>query len=142
MMTERISEAVWKGSLKDGKGSVKLGSGAYEGPYTFASRFESGTGTNPEELIGAAHAGCYSMALSGALDKEGFKAEHIHTVAKVKLEVIDGKAAITHIHLDTEAKIPGISEEQFAQVAEDVKLTCPVSVALSQVPMSLTARLL
>lgn len=141
-MTERISEAVWKGSLKDGKGSVKLGSGAYEGPYTFASRFESGAGTNPEELIGAAHAGCYSMAMSGTLDKEGFKAEHIHTVAKVKLEVIDGKAVITHIHLDTEAKIPGISEEQFAQVAEDVKLTCPVSIALSQVPMSLTARLL
>ena len=141
-MTERISEAVWKGSLKDGKGSVKLGSGAYEGPYSFSSRFESGTGTNPEELIGAAHAGCYSMAMSGALDKEGFKAEHIHTVAKVKLEIIEGKATISHIHLDTEASIPGISAEKFAQIAEDVKLNCPVSVALSHVPMSLSAKLL
>lgn len=141
-MTERVSEAVWNGSLKDGKGSVKLGSGAFEGSFSFASRFESGAGTNPEELIGAAHAGCYSMAMSGALDKEGFKAEHIHTVAKVKLEMIEGKATITHIHLDTEANIPGISAEKFAEIAEDVKLTCPVSVALSHVPMSLTARLL
>ena len=141
-MTERVSEAVWKGSLKDGKGTMKLGSGTYEGPYSFASRFESGAGTNPEELIGAAHAGCYSMAMSATLDKEGFKAEHIHTAAKVRLEVIEGKATITHIHLDTEASIPGISAEKFAQIAEDVKLNCPVSVALSRVPMSLTARLL
>ena len=141
-MTERVSEAVWKGSLKDGKGSVKLSSGAFEGPYTFASRFESGAGTNPEELIGAAHAGCYSMAMSGALDKEGFKAEHIHTVAKVRQEMIEGKATITHIHLDTEANIPDISAEKFAQIAEDVKLTCPVSVALSHVPMTLKATLL
>ena len=120
-MTERFAEAVWKGSLKDGKGSMKLGSGAYEGKYSFSSRFENGTGTNPEELLGAAHAGCYSMALSAALDKEGFLADNIHTSAKVKLEVIDGKATITQIHLTSEAKIPGISEAKFQELAQDTK---------------------
>ncbi len=141
-MTERFAEAVWKGSLKEGKGSMKLGSGAFEGAYSFSSRFENGTGTNPEELLGAAYAGCYSMALSGALDKEGFKAENIHTSSKTRLEIINGKATITNFQLDVEARVPGISKEKFQQLAEETKSGCPVSVALSNVPATLKATLL
>lgn len=141
-MTERFAEAVWKGSLKDGKGSMKLGSGAFEGAYSFSSRFENGTGTNPEELLGAAYAGCYSMALSGALDKAGFKAENIQTSSKTRLEIIDGKATITNFHLDVEARVPGIPLEKFQQLAEEIKSGCPVSVALSNVPATLKATLL
>jgi lipoyl-dependent peroxiredoxin len=141
-MPTRKAEAVWDGSLKEGNGKMKFGSGAYEGAYTWSSRFEDGKGTNPEELLGAAHAGCYSMALSSNIGKAGFAAEHIHTTAHVTIENVEGKNRITKIHLETEATVPGISNEQFQQIAASVKEGCPVSVALSNVPMTLTARLL
>jgi osmotically inducible protein OsmC len=141
-MAVRKSEAVWQGTLKEGKGTMKLGSGAYEGAYSFASRFEEATGTNPEELIGAAHAGCYSMAFSGDLTKAGFNPEMIHTVATVSLGKIDGKSRITGIHLVTEVKVKEIKEEAFQRMAEEAKLGCPVSVALSNVPMTLDAKLI
>ena len=141
-MALRTSEAVWEGSLKEGKGRMKLGSGAYEGAFTWSSRFENGQGTNPEELLGAAHAGCYSMALSSGLGKAGFTPVHIKTSAQVTLEQIEGKSRITKIQLVTEAKVPGINNEQFQQIAEATKQGCPVSVALSNVPTTLMARLL
>ena len=141
-MPVRNAEAVWDGSLKEGNGKMKFGSGAFEGSYTWSSRFENGKGTNPEELLGAAHAGCYSMALSSNLGKAGFTPQHIHTRAQVTIEQVEGKNRITKIHLNTEATVPGISNEQFQQIAESVKQTCPVSMALSSVPTTLTARLL
>jgi osmotically inducible protein OsmC len=142
MMAVRKSEAVWKGTLKEGGGTMRLGSGAYQGAYSFLSRFEEGSGTNPEELIAAAHAGCFSMAFSGNLTKAGFIPEQIHTVASVSLGVIDGKAQITGIHLACEAKVDGVSEAAFQEMAEAAKSGCPVSIALSNVPMTLDAKLL
>jgi osmotically inducible protein OsmC len=141
-MAVRNSEAVWDGSLKEGNGKVKLGSGAFEGSYTWASRFESEKGTNPEELLGAAHAGCFSMSLSSNLGKAGFTPEHIHTTVQVTIEQVEGKNRITKIHIETEAAVPRIKDEQFQEIAEFVRLNCPVSVALSSVPITLTARLL
>ena len=140
-MSVRKSEAVWQGTLKEGAGTMRLGSGAYQGAYSFSSRFEEGTGTNPEELIGAAHAGCFSMAFSGNLTKAGFTPEQIHTVASVTLGTVDGKARITGIHLECEAKVAGVSAEAFQEMAEAAKAGCPVSVALSNVPMTLNAKL-
>ena len=141
-MAVRKSEAEWQGTLKEGKGTMKLGSGAYEGAYSFASRFEEGTGTNPEELIGAAHAGCFSMAFSGNLTKAGHNPENIFTVATVTLGTIDGNARITGIHLDCEVKVSGIDEDAFQEMAEATKTSCPVSVALSNVPKTLEAKLI
>jgi osmotically inducible protein OsmC len=132
------SSAVWKGSLADGSGTMKLGKGGYEGPFTKASRFENGAGTNPEELIGAAHAGCFSMFLSALLSKSGFPPAEIRTSARVHLG--DGPA-ITLIELETEATVPGCDEAVFMEHAERAKTGCPVSKALSAVPMKLTARL-
>jgi lipoyl-dependent peroxiredoxin len=140
-MAVRNANAVWEGNLKDGKGVMTLGSGAYKGAYTWSSRFENGAGTNPEELIAAAHAGCYSMALSSNLGKAGFNPVEIQTRAEVKLELVDGKNRITHIRLVTEAKVPGIDNAKFQEIAEAVKQGCPVSVALSSVPMDLEAKL-
>jgi osmotically inducible protein OsmC len=108
-MAVRNASAVWEGSLKEGKGNMKLGSGAFEGKYSYSSRFEEGPGTNPEELIGAAHAGCFSMALSADLGKAGYTPERIETQAKVTLGKVDNKSRITEIHLDSQAKVPGIS---------------------------------
>ena len=139
-MATRNAEAVWTGSLKEGKGTMKFGS--FEGAYTWSSRFEDGQGTNPEELLGAAHAGCFSMALSSNLGKNGFAPKQIHTQAQVTLEVIDGKSRITKIHLTTEAVVPEIGEEKFQEIAAAVKEACPVSVALASTPITLTARLL
>jgi osmotically inducible protein OsmC len=139
-MAVRNSDAIWDGALKDGKGSMRPGSTGFEGAYTWSSRFENGKGTNPEELLGAAHAGCYSMALSSNLGKAGFVPQHIHTTAQVTIELVEGQHRITHIHLQTEAKVPTISDERFQEIAEAVKQGCPVSVALSNVPISLTAR--
>ena len=139
-MATRNAEAVWSGSLKEGKGTMKFG--MFEGAYSWSSRFENGQGTNPEELLGAAHAGCYSMALSSNLGKNGFTPKQIHTSAQVTLEVIDGKSRITKIHLTTEASVPGIGEEQFQQIAAAVKEGCPVSAALASTPITLTAKLL
>lgn len=140
-MPERSGSAVWEGTLKEGKGSMKLGSGAYEGPFSFSSRFEEGGGTNPEELIGAAEAGCYSMALSANLEKAGFKAERIRTAAKVNLRFVDGGPKIINIEVETEASVPGISEEQFQEQAEKTKKTCVVSVALAGTEIKLQAKL-
>src|SRR4029434_2191581 len=107
-MPARIGSAVWEGTLKEGKGTMKLGSGAFEGPYSFQSRFESGAGTNPEELIGAAHAGCFSMALSAGLTRAKLTPRRIHTTARVHLENVDGSFRITRIELDTEGDVPGL----------------------------------
>jgi osmotically inducible protein OsmC len=127
-MAVRMSSAEWKGTLKDGAGTMKLGSGAYEGPYTFASRFESGKGTNPEELLGAAHAGCFSMFLSSLLSGAGFKPTHIATTATVHL---DAGPTITLIELQTRAEVPGLTEADLQKHAEAAKKGCPVSKALT-----------
>jgi len=140
-MAVRTSEAEWKGNLREGQGTMKLGSGAYEGSYSFASRFESGKGTNPEELIAAAHAGCYSMALSAGLSKAGFTPTSVHTTAKVHLEPVEGGFGITRIELLTEARIPGINNDTFQQQAEGAKKGCPVSKALAGTQISLDAKL-
>src|SRR2546421_11538779 len=140
-MATRNGSAVWEGTLKGGKGTMKLGSGAYEGPYSFSSRFEEGTGTNPEELIGAAEAGCFSMALSANLEKAGHPAKRINTTATVKLEAVGGGPKITTIDLDCQAEVPGIDEAKFRETAEQTKKTCPVSVALSGTQINLDARL-
>jgi lipoyl-dependent peroxiredoxin len=140
-MATRIGSAVWEGTLKEGKGTVKLGSGAFEGPYSFSSRFENGAGTNPEELIGAAEAGCYSMALAANLGKAGHPPKRISTTANVKLEPSAGGFKITSIELDTEADVPGIDEGKFREQAELTKKTCPVSVALAGTEIKLNARL-
>ena len=140
-MPVRKAEAAWEGSLKEGKGKMKLGSGAWEGPFSFATRFEEQPGTNPEELIGAAHAGCFSMALSAGLGNAGFTPKRVATRATVTLGSIDGKSRITGIHLVCEAEVPGISAEQFSEIAEGTKTGCPVSAALAAVPISLDARL-
>ena len=141
-MAVRNADAVWEGSLKEGSGKMKFGSGAFEGAFTWSSRFENGKGTNPEELLGAAHAGCFSMSLSSNLGKAGFTPEHIHTQAQVTLESVEGKTRITRIQLETEAKVTGISDDQFQQIADVAKKGCPVSVALSNVPITLVAHLL
>jgi len=136
-MAVRSSSAEWKGNLKQGSGSMKLGSGAWQGPYTFASRFESGKGTNPEELIGAAHAGCFSMFLSALLSNKGF-VPIIRTTATVHLEA---GPTITLIELNTEAEVPGCDDATFQQLAEDAKKGCPVSKALAGPEITLKAKL-
>jgi len=140
-MLVRKSTAVWKGSLKTGKGTMKLGSGAYEGKYSFASRFETGPGTNPEELIGAAHAGCFSMALSLVLEQSGYKPERINTTARVTVDKVPEGFKITTIELETEGTVPGIDEKTFLEKAEAAKKGCPVSMALTGVEIRLRARL-
>jgi osmotically inducible protein OsmC len=138
-MTTRTSSAEWKGNLKEGSGTMKLASGAYEGPYTFASRFEEGKGTNPEELIGAAQAGCFSMFLSALLAKAGYTAESIKTSATVHLG--EGPT-ITLIEVKTEAKVPGVAEAEFLELAEAAKKNCPISKALAGPEITLSATLL
>ena len=138
-MAIRSAEAVWEGSLREGRGSMKVGSGAFEVPFSFATRFEEMPGTNPEELIGAALTGCFSMALGGDLGRAGFTPTRIATQAKVHLGKVDGKSRITTIELTTEAQVPGISVEQFQQIAEGTKSGCPVSAALAGVEIKLQA---
>ncbi len=138
-MVQRTSSAQWNGTLKDGAGTMTLGSGAYTGPYTFASRFESGPGTNPEELVGAAHAGCYSMFLSALLTTAGFKPTSIRTTATV--HVGEGPT-INLIELVTEAQVPGLTADKFAEHAEAAKKGCPVSKALAGPEIRLNAKLL
>lgn len=140
-MATRTASAVWDGTLKQGKGSMKLGSGSFEGAYSFSSRFEEGKGSNPEELIGAAEAGCYSMALSANLEKAGHPAKRIATVATVKLEMVGGGPKITSIDLKTDADVPGVDNKKFQEIAEQTKKTCPVSVALSATQINLEATL-
>ena len=141
-MVTRTGSAVWGETLKQGRGTMKLGSGAFEGPYSFSSRFEEGKGTNPEELIGAAEAGCFSMALSFNLEKAGHPAKRVSTTARVKLEPADGGFKITSIDLKTEADVPGIDEPKFREQAELAKKNCPVSVALAATQINLDAKLL
>ena len=139
-MASRTSDAEWRGDLKGGEGKIKLGSGAYEGQYSFKSRFEEGTGTNPEELIAGAHAGCYSMALAHGLSEAGHKPTRIHTTAKVQFGPVPGGFAITRIDLLTEGTVPGIDAATFDKFAKDAKENCPVSKALKAVEITLTTK--
>jgi len=126
----RKADAQWEGTLQDGKGVMRLGGGAYEGPYSFTSRFEDGSGTNPEELIAAAHAGCFSMALSGALTRNGFTPNRVSTTASVHLNKTDEGFRVQRIDLTTEADVPGIDADKFAELADGTKTGCPISVLL------------
>ena len=140
-MPVRTGSARWNGSLTEGNGTVALGSGAFEGQYSFASRFEEGPGTNPEELIGAAHAGCFSMAFSGGLGRAGYTPDFIETTAKVKVEKDGGGFSITSIELVTRGSVPEIDEGTFQKEAEAAKAGCPVSRALAGVDITLDAQL-
>jgi osmotically inducible protein OsmC len=140
-MAKRISDAEWRGDLKDGAGTLRLGSGAFEGRYSFHSRFEDGPGTNPEELIAAAHAACLSMALSASLSQKGYVPARIRTRAAVHFGPVTGGFAISRIALETEGQVPGIDAATFEQVAQAAKVGCPVSKALAAVEVSLVATL-
>lgn len=140
-MAVRKAEAVWQGSVRDGQGKVKLGSGTFEGAYSFVSRFEDGKGTNPEELIGAAHAGCFSMALAAGLGRASITPKRITTTAQVHLEKSGDGFAISRIELSTEGDVPGIDAATFAKHAEDAKRNCPVSKALAGTQITLQAKL-
>ena len=140
-MPTRTSDAVWHGNLRQGRGHMRFGGGAYDGEFTWASRFSDGGGTNPEELIAAAHAGCFSMALSGDLTAAGFKPEIIRTSAELHLDTVDGKPTIALIELTVGAKVPGIDDARFQEIAAGTKMNCPVSRALGAVKITLDATL-
>lgn len=141
MTIKRNGSAVWSGGLKDGKGAVSTGSGVLkDSQYGFNTRFEDGPGTNPEELIGAAHAGCFTMALSGQLGQAGLTAQELRTTATVSMDKVDGGFSITAVHLDLVAKIPGASQEAFDKAANTAKENCPVSKLLNA-NITLTAKL-
>ena len=137
----RTANARWEGDLRTGQGMIRLGSGAFEGRYSFGTRFESAPGTNPEELLGAAHAGCFSMALSAGLSRAGHVPDRVHTTAKVHLDKGDAGFRIAAIELDTEAVVPGIDDAAFQKEAQAAKAGCPVSQALAAVDIKLDARL-
>jgi osmotically inducible protein OsmC len=137
-MPIRNAKARWEGGLPEGRGSLGLGSGAFEGQYSYGSRFEEGKGTNPEELIGVAHAGCFSMALAGVLTH---KPRSIETATRVHLDKVEDAFSITTIELATEASVPDISGDEFQRHAEEAKRNCPVSKALAGVDIKLDARL-
>jgi lipoyl-dependent peroxiredoxin len=141
-MPVRTSYAEWDGNLQQGKGTVKLGSGGFEGSYSFGSRFQESPGTNPEELLGAAHAACYSMALAAEISKAGFISRQIKTAARVTIQQVGQGPKITYIDLQTEVDAPELDEQKFQQLAEETKKNCPVSQALSCVPITLEARLM
>ena len=129
---KRTASAVWSGDLKQGKGTITSASGVLkETPYSFHTRFEQGAGTNPEELIAAAHAGCFTMATSAALGKAGFTPERLSTEASLTLEQVDGNWTITTIQLTMKGKVPGIDQQKFQQIAGDAKANCPVSRVLN-----------
>ena len=140
-MIKRKSNAVWQGNLKDGKGLVSLGSGTFSGRYSFLSRFEKGVGTNPEELIAAAHAGCFSMALSADLSKAGYTVKKIETEAIVSMDKTDSGFAISGIKLVTKASVKDIDLDTFLKFANGAKENCPVSKALAAVPVELEVQL-
>jgi osmotically inducible protein OsmC len=141
-MPARTANARWEGGLKDGKGNMRLGGGAFEGQYSFSSRFEEGVGTNPEELIAAAHAGCFSMAFSGGLERAGYPPNSVETEAKVHLSPADGGGfRISRIDLVTTADVPGIEKDAFEQAAQAAKEGCPVSKALAAVEITVDATL-
>jgi osmotically inducible protein OsmC len=137
MALVRRGSAEWNGDLKSGKGTVKVESGAFDTQYSYKSRFEEGTGTNPEELIGAAHAGCYSMALSNTLAEAGHAPDSVKTTAKVKMEGLK----ITEVLLETQGSVPGLDAAEFQRYAEDAKKNCPVSQALAALDIKLDAKL-
>jgi osmotically inducible protein OsmC len=141
IMATRKANAEWRGNLKDGEGIVRFGHGAFEGVYSFASRFEQGGGTNPEELIAAAHASCYSMALSHGLSQAGHAPISVHTVARVHLEKDDSGFHIPRIELETRADVPGVEEGEFQQEAEKAKQNCPVSRLFQGAEITLQAQL-
>jgi osmotically inducible protein OsmC len=140
-MAIRKAEAAWHGDLKMGRGEITVESGAFRGPYSFASRFEDARATNPEELIGAAHAGCFTMALTAALTREKLAPAEIRTTASVHLAQDKGGFSIPRIELSTRARVPGIDSERFQALAEDAKRNCPVSKALAGVEITLAATL-
>ncbi|MGH3728295.1 MAG: OsmC family protein [Micromonosporaceae bacterium] len=133
-MPKRSASSVWNGTLTEGNGTMRLDSGAYEGPYSFSSRFEEGAGSNPEELIAAAHSGCFSMKFSGDLTKAGYPPESVETRADVHLTKDEGGFSITRIELHTTARVPNIGAAEFHKIAEASKDSCPVSRALAAVP--------
>ena len=140
-MPARTASAVWQGDLKSGKGTMRLGSGAFEGKFSFASRFEEGTGTNPEELAGAAHAGCFSMAFSNELSKAGFVPTRVATTAKVHLEKTEAGFGISRIELATEAQVPRIDPAKFQEIAAAAKKGCPISKLFAGAQIDLDAKL-
>ncbi len=141
-MPSRTAEAEWKGDLVKGSGRLAVGSGAFQGPYSFKSRFEDGeSATNPEELVGAAHAGCFTMALTAQLSRAGFAPTRIHTRAAVSLAKVGDAFAITRIDLETTAEVPGLDDTTFQRHALDAKQNCPVSKALAGTEIRLTAKL-
>jgi osmotically inducible protein OsmC len=141
IMATRNAFAQWEGTIKEGKGRLKLGSGAFEGGFTWASRFEDAPLTNPEELLGAAHAACFSMSLGSALTRAGHPATRISTTARVHLTKMESGFSITRIDLETEGTVLGIDEESFLQLAQNAKSGCIISRALSDVEILLTAKL-
>ena len=132
-MATRNGSAVWKGDLQEGEGRITVGNGAFEGPYSFKSRFEDGEGTNPEELLAAAHAGCFTMAMSLMLGTDGNPPEELNTDARAELRNVDGVPTITKMILKTRGKVPGIDQAAFEKVAEKAKETCVISRALGGV---------
>ncbi len=141
-MVKRISDAEWHGDLKTGDGAVALGSGAFKGSYSYRSRFEEGGGTNPEELLAAAHAACFSMALSVALSQAGHPPTRVHTRAIVHFGPAPDGFAISRIDLETEGTVPGVDAAMFETFASDAKIHCPISKALAAVEIGLTAKLI
>lgn len=140
-MTVRSSSAAWRGDLKSGSGMMRLGSGAFEGSYSFPSRFENGQGTNPEELVAASHAGCFSMAFAHGLSQAGHKPNRVATTANVHLDSVPGGFAITKIELVCEAEVPGLDPGEFKRLADEAKAGCPVSKALAGTKIELDAKL-
>jgi osmotically inducible protein OsmC len=140
-MPVREASAQWQGGLKGGSGQMAFGSGAFEGQFNFGSRFEEGAGTNPEELIAAAHAGCFSMAFSAELEAAGHTPDEVETTARVKVEKSDEGFTISESALKTTAKVPGISGDEFQKIAAQAKAGCPVSRALAGVEVTLEAEL-
>jgi osmotically inducible protein OsmC len=142
-MALRTAKAEWNGTLQEGNGTMRFGGGAFEGAYSFQSRFEEGEGTNPEELIAAAHAGCFSMALSAELGRAGYDAKRVSTEARVSLVKGEDGFGIRRVQLVTEAEVPGVTDDEFQKIAEAAKQGCPVSKALAGGPeITLDATLL
>jgi lipoyl-dependent peroxiredoxin len=140
-MPIRTAEAEWKGNIAQGSGEMSVGSGAFKGKYSVGTRFENAAGTNPEELIGAAHAGCFSMALTAGMSRAGVHPTSVHTNAKVHIDNVDGGWSITKIELDTVGVVPGIDQAKFQEFADSAKKNCPVSKALAGTTITLTATL-
>jgi osmotically inducible protein OsmC len=140
-MSKKEVKVVWKGNLKEGKGRIEFANGAFDQGYTFSSRFEEGDGTSPEELLAAAHAGCFSMALSAALSEAGFVPDSVETVASAELNPDGDGFKVGSVNLHTRAQVPDIEESMFQKIAEDAKNNCPVSKALANVEINLTTKL-